>query len=319
MIGAGLLASAAGGSTKLFGPAYLLVAPGRSSSQLTIQVVPSCCAPPLSLDPQHAWTMQVYAPAAFVPDLGLPPGTPIGTVGAPPSSRLTVGDPAAFADDVCARGRHAAVWTGEPIVSGHRVFVRVLVDRVAGDEAAYGAYRLTVCDAPFLVFRLRGVLTTPTAAGVYTWRAFVTTLNPSTRAPLPDSTVEMRAIVPIPHVLHVKTTYVVRSQTLVFSGRVTAAGEPDANSGVYIDRTQGVRYPIELDGTTRPDGTFTIHEHARQGRTPKTLYFDAYTWKDERCTTPSPVRGCGQLTSSATLSFTATIPSRRLPTLSSRP
>lgn len=274
--------------------------------------MPSCCPPPLSLHPVYRWAIAIYAPAAYIPDLALPPGTAVGTVGVEGSlgsSTLTVRDPAAFVDDRCAPGRHGAVWTAI-VVSGQLVSVRVYVDPTSGGEATYGAYRLTLCDSPFLVFRLRGAFTAPIDMAVYTWRAFVTPLDPTTGAPLPHSRYEMRAIVPIPHVLRVTAKYLVRSQTLVFSGQVIAAGGPDANAGVYIDQTQDLRDPVELSGTTAADGTFTIHEHVRQSHTRKTLYLGAYTWKDEACTTPSPLRGCSQHTSTATLGFTATIPKR---------
>lgn len=91
---------------------------------------------------------------------------------------------------------------------------------------------------------------------------------------------------------------------------MTAAGEPEANESLEIFQTKGLRDGIALDGSTRPDGTFTITERLRQGRSSKTLYFDAHAWKEEPCTSPSPFRGCDQRTSPATLSFTATIPKR---------
>jgi hypothetical protein len=306
-----MLAGAAGGSTKLIVPGHLLVAPGPSSSELTIAATPTCC-PPYIGGPLPRWAISVYAPADFVPDLALAAGTSIGTVldGEPAGAPITVGDPAGFVDDACARGGHAAVWTANPIFAEKRVAARVFVDPTNAEHSSYGAYRLTLCDIPFLALHLRGAFTWPTATGVYTWRAFVTPLAPSTGAPYPALTYEMRAIVPIPHLLHVTTRYVARSETLVFSGRVTAAGQPDADSLIEIAESRDVRTAISVYGTTRADGTFVLKAHVRRGRTPRTLYLDAYSFKDEPCASPSPFRGCAQRTSPATLSFTATIPKR---------
>lgn len=221
-----------------------------------------------------------------------------------------MGNPAAFVDDTCAPGRHAAVWTANPIVwQQNRVAIRVFADPTNSEHASYGAYRLTLCDIPFLAFHLRGAFTGPTATGVYTWRAFVTPLD-STGSPFPDSTYELRAIVPVPHVLHVRTSYLVRSRTLVVSGRVTAAGGPDAGADVEIFQTDDVRQPLYFDGVTGADGTFRFTKRVGQASGAKTISFDASTWKDEPCTSPSPFRYCRQRTSPATLSFTATIPRR---------
>jgi hypothetical protein len=261
-----------------------------------------------------AASVSVYVPAGYTLNLSYPPGTKIGSLFAPGSSTLadlTVTDPATITTDPCAPGTHAAVWTASLTVSGQPVAFRIFVDATTGDEAARGAYRLTYCQTIAPLFVLEGVVTTPTAPGLYTWRAFVTPPGANGAPPDPNTVYEVRSIQPLPNIVKAKATYVPRTQTLVISGKVTAGTGPEAHAMVEVERLKGTHLSKIGTGTTSSNGTFVLKKRIRQTKSAQTLNLDVGAGLPlGPCTDPplAPAGCLSQSTAPAEESFTAKIP-----------
>ena len=222
---------------------------------------------PTAGDTLPASTASIYVPAGYTLDLTLPAGTRIGTLISLPaavSGDLVAADPTAFTTDPCAPGTHAAVWTASLTIAGQQVVVPFFLDPTTGDEAARGAYRITFCQTSILLLVIEAGLTSPATPGIYTWRALVTPPAVNGTPPDPSSVYELRAIVALPHVLKMKATYVSSSQTLVVSGKVTAAAAPEASADVLIEKQTGTKIAKFGSVTAKADGTFTLKKRVRE-------------------------------------------------------
>ncbi len=181
-------------------------------------------------------------PAGYRLDLSAAPGTVVGSAivraPEPVSASLLAADPASFAADGCAVGRHAAVWTAGALT--------VFVDPIDG------AYRLTFCppgQAVDVDLDLEGVLTNPIAPGLTTWRAFVST---------GDHTVETRSVVGIPQTLGFRARFAGR---LVLRGRLVSAGAPRRGVTVHFAIATRADMSDARDlgaARTRADGTYAL-------------------------------------------------------------
>jgi hypothetical protein len=217
-----------------------------------------------------ASSVSVYVPAGYSLNLAYPPGTPIGALVDASSfqrSDLTPVDPATVTTDPCAPGAHAAVWQAGA--------VHVFVDPTTGDEASKGAYRLTYCQTAPILFLLEGVVTTPAAPGIYTWRAFVTPPAATGSPPDPSTIYELRETVPLPHPLKAKAAYNTRTHALVVTGHVTAGTVPEANAQVDVEQIKGQKVTRIGTTTTKADGSFTIKKSMRRTKSAQTLQLTA--------------------------------------------
>jgi len=177
-----------------------------------------------------------YVPAGYTVALGSPPGAAIGNATVfvsgqidPTSAGLFTADPASYANDSCAPGGHAGVWTA----ALGRSPLTIFVDATSGDETARGAYKLVYClPAPGtsrvvdLDLDLQSVLTNAATAGLATWRAFVT--------PFAGTQFEVRSLVALPQTLTFKPSFSARRKALTLTGRLLAAGRPRPQVNVHI-------------------------------------------------------------------------------------
>jgi hypothetical protein len=268
---------------------------------------------PYDGDTLAAASVSVYAPPGYRFDLTAHPAAVVGQVVAISgftSADLTVADPTAHANDACAPGLHAAVWTATVTIGGTATPITLYVDPTTGDETARGAYRITYCQTALLFFGLEGVVTAPSTPGSYLWRAFVTPPGTNGAPPDPNTAHELRVVVPTPHVLKAKATYVPRSHTLVITGRALAGGIPEPGAKVVVDR-QGNSTKAFGTATTQADGTFTIKKAFKQTTSIQTLFFAADgEVPPGPCTTASlaPAGCLVQTTGASTTTFTARIP-----------
>jgi hypothetical protein len=296
--------SGGSGASKLHTPGELLIDNPYGARNVTgVLVAPAgpCC---MLGEPPPVLSVTLYIPAGYHIDLDLPAGSTVGAVFAEGSSgALEALDPAGNSNP-CAPGPHAALWGADLSVSGDEP-VRVFVDLTRGADTALGAYRLTYCGS-YLAELILDDLTTPSRTGIYTWRAFITPQFDATQ------TYELRADVPVPHVITARTRYLARSQTLVISGTVVAGNEPETGSFVRVELRPGSRRPETHYARTGTDGNFTVTSRVLQTRARQRLVFEATAGTVGPCTSPSPAPGgCGdERSSETTASFTATIPKR---------
>jgi hypothetical protein len=115
-------------------------------------------------------------------------------------------------------------------------------------------------------------LEAPTARGSYVWHAFVTPVAPDRRTPLQDKTYELRALVPVPHLVTLRGRYDGKKHAALLHGRVTAAGEAQAGVRVWFVRLvrrvtpRGVIFDDSEVGSVRTSssGRFTFKAPLRR-------------------------------------------------------
>jgi hypothetical protein len=170
----------------------------------------------------------------------------------------------------CARTpTSAAVWILNLSIAGQTIALPVYVNPTAGPESALGAYKLTVCLAPWdipesqggaaqgaqvldVLFTVNGIFTTPTGAGVSKWEELVTPYTPGKGTPNPAGTFEARAFVPLPIVLSVKATYTKKSNTWHLSGKATEGGQGVA--GLTVRLARGLKQAgLAIKGSAKTD------------------------------------------------------------------
>ena len=196
----------------------------------------------------------VTAPAGYVAKLEGAPGTEIGfvfaglsdvpgTTSASASGELVAQDPARQVGtpraEACAPGLHTAVWTAPLSVLGQSFELELYVDQLAG-----GGVQIRFCPvwpsatlpagvtADDVTLFLENVLAAPTEQGRYTWSALVSPPRSDLTADT-ARTFELRSTEPVPYALTLRSKYDAGRKTVVLSGRLLAAGEPQA--GVEID------------------------------------------------------------------------------------
>ena len=223
----------------------------------------------------------IYLPSGYVANLGQTAGTQIGTVAASaqrlmlsPDAVDVVGTivtnaPANYTDGFCAPGLHAAVWLLHLNVQGTTVDVPVYVDRTTGNEAPFSSAKLVLCLAnPYeqavpntrapTGLRLvdtkltlsAGMVTNPTSAGSFVWRALVTPWTANGSAENAPGTIEAQSIVNIPSSL--KLNAKVQTTRHTKAGRTRVANSV-LLSGKLLEDLKGVagaRITFFADGKT---------------------------------------------------------------------
>ena len=265
----------------------------------------------------------IYIPSGYRLDLSRPPGSRIGetfvavlfnggfTSG---SGTVSTGDPAALPGDAaaqaCSPGTHAAVWIATYQAARSSGAVRFYVDPTTGPEASLGAFRLVACfvspdatpEGPYFIqFELGlagpggSVLTPPARAGTYIWRGFVTPYVDGTTTPDPGATYEARTHVLVPHVITERARYRSRSQQLVVTGRLFAAGHPRRRTLLDVVAAPGGGVLRLLGHTrTRNDGRYSLVTRVREGL--RARVYDVWVLRREQpglCQGASPApAGC---------------------------
>jgi hypothetical protein len=190
---------------------------------------------------------------------------------------LTAVDPAAYdrtsEAQACAPGAHAAVWVMplDFLISSARTAVPVYVDPTTGAETALGAYKLETC-LPLAIIpspggwpigsRLRELtfeftrLTNPSAAGIYTWRAFASYPDPS-GDPDSSTTYELRSDISLPARLTLAARFDREHGRAILRGRLTTQTLPTDGIRIALYRVtrQGTRSRIATTRTS-PNGTY---------------------------------------------------------------
>jgi hypothetical protein len=235
-----------------------------NSGSTTIQV-----NVPQATDPIAA--LRIYSGTGYTAKLDQAAGTKLGTVDATALSRdnnltlpltgdVTAADPATAANkqgSVQCTGlpQSTAVWVMNLSVAGNTLAIPIYVNSTDGaPDQALGSYRLSIClpppDVPvgtpgrafqgaqllFAKLALNGIFTTPTGGGLVKWEGIFTPYNPGKGTPNAAGTFETRAFVPLPIILGLHRSYVLKTNTWRLNGKLTEGGKPVSGITVTIRR-----------------------------------------------------------------------------------
>jgi hypothetical protein len=168
-----------------------------------------------------------------------------GTISAAPTE-------AAFA---CSTDAIVGAWMIRASLGSKKLQLPIAIAWVAGT-------RLDLCPAAgqrvaAVVLSLEGV-TTPATPGSYRWSAFVTPRFD------PDAAYELRAVVPVPHVLTLRGSYRPATRRAVLTGTLRWRGTPRQRTEVDIIRLDRTAVPLAFNDSwdgfvnTTARGTYSI-------------------------------------------------------------
>lgn len=196
---------------------------------------------------------------------------------------ITAAENSAAAAPGCGQSDRVALWTLQLSLLGQPLDVPIAISPAGPDAPAGAASKLELClpalpaanGALLPVNELRvslDDLEAPTARGAYVWHAFVTPVAPDRRTPLQERTYELRALLPLPHLLTLRGRYRPKSHDAVLHGRLTGTGQ--ARPGVRVSfirlvrrvTPRGVVYRDSDVGSVRTDaqGSFTFKTPLRR-------------------------------------------------------
>ena len=278
----------------------------------------------------------LYVPTGFALYPDRPVGSPVGQAEAfAADGSFGVGDAALLAGPIaavendadaapgCGQGQRLALWQLQLSLLGQPLDVPIAISAAGPDAPQGAALRLDFClpqlpaanGALLPINQLRislDELEAPSARGSYVWHAFVTPLAPDRRTPLQDKTYELRALVPVPHLVTLRGRYDRKKHTALLHGRVTAAGEAEAGVRVWFVRLmrrvtpRGVIFEDSEVGSARTNasGAFTFKSPLR-----KTAGFVAVVHDSlGRCRGASAAPGgCGSTSTTGTESEPVTV------------
>jgi hypothetical protein len=164
------------------------------------------------------------------------------------------------------------------------------------------------------------IIRPPTTTGRFTWSALVTPPASVGLSPNESRTFEVRAVEPLPHTLTLRARHDAKKQPVQLSGKLTAAGQPEAGVEIEFSAATDSFSETTFFGpvTTNAAGEFSI---TRRVDVSTQFSADAYG-SSSPCVAPSTApAGCAQETVSAPTGA-STIVRVRLPTdpkLSVRP
>jgi hypothetical protein len=284
---------------------------------------------PQSTDPIAA--LNIYSGTGYTAKLDAAAGTKIGTVDATALSRdnnltlpltgdVTADNPATAANKAgslqCARvPQSTAVWIMNLSVAGNTLAIPIYVNPTDGaPDQALGGYRLSIClpppDVPvgtpgrafqgaqllFAKLTLNGIFTTPTGGGLIKWEGLFTPYTPGKGTPNAAGTFETRAFVPLPIILGLHRSYVLKTNTWRLNGKVTEGGKPVAGATVTIRRGAS-RTSLTSKSTTKTDanGNWSTAGHLLPKRTTYFQITTAVSLRDYTatgCANPAAPAGC---------------------------
>jgi hypothetical protein len=279
---------------------------------------------PQSDDPIAA--VNIYSGTGYTLNLSQAAGTGIGTVTATAFSRdnnltlplegtVTTADPNAAANlagsaQCTGLPKSQAVWVMNLSVAGQTLAIPIYVNATDGaPDQALGGYRMSICLPPPDVpvgtpgrsfqgaqllsakLTVTGVFTTPASGGLIKWESLFTPYNPGKGTANRAGTFEARAFVPMPIILGLHRSYVVKTNTWKLNGKVTEGGQPVGGLQITIRRGPSAT-KLTSRSTTKTDanGNWSTSGHL----TPKrTTYFQITASQpirpntDTGCATPA--------------------------------
>jgi hypothetical protein len=225
---------------------------------------------PQATDPIAA--VNIYSGTGYTANLTQAAATGIGTVEAtafsrdnnltlPLSGTVTTDNPASAANKAGSAQctglpQSQAVWVMNLSVAGQTLAIPIYVNATDGaPDQSLGGYRMSIClpppdvpqGTPGRAFQgaqlldarltLNGIFTTPTGGGLIKWESLFTPYNPGKGTANRAGTFEARAFVPLPIILGLHRSYVLKTNTWSLNGKVTEGGK--AVSGITITIRRG--------------------------------------------------------------------------------
>ena len=238
----------------------------------------------------------LYAPSGFALYPERPAGSPIGQAEAfAADGSFGIGDAALLAGPIaaaenrpdaapgCGGADRLALWELRLSLLGQPLDMPIAVSRPGPGAPPDAALQLELClptlpaaNGALLPINLLRIsldeLEAPAARGSYLWHAFVTPVAPDKHSPLPEKTYELRALLPLPHLLTLHGRYESRSRKALLHGRLTGAGQAQAGVRVEFIRLvrrvtpRGVVYRDSYAGSVRTgaNGSFTLKTALRR-------------------------------------------------------
>jgi len=266
----------------------------------------------------------IYVPPGYTATLTQSAGTQIGTVSGSLQALQISADaiitaegtvltaaPSAYVSNPCVPGMHAAVWLLHVVVSGQTLDVPVYVDPTTGAETAFSSAKLVFClsnpyaeaqppssratfggkliDAKIMLSA--GVLTNPSTAGSFLWRAAITPWTANGALPNAAGTVETQAIVTVPSALSLKAKVKTVRDTRRINGKLRATVSNSVLlSGKLLENLKGVAGArVAIFGSGKSAGSATT---AGSGAFSKTLKLRKRTSFKVTATIPTRETSC---------------------------
>ena len=238
----------------------------------------------------------LYVPQGFALYPQRPAGSPVGQAEAfAADGSFGIGDAAFLAGPIaaaenrpdaapgCGGADRLALWELRLSLLGQPLDVPIAILPPGPGAPADAALKLELClptlpaanGALLPIQQLRvslDDLEAPSARGSYVWHAFVTPVAPDRRTALQEKTYELRALLPLPHVLTLHGVYRAKSRTALLRGRLTGDGQARAGVRVVFIRLvrrvtpRGVVYHDSYAGAVRTgaNGSFTFKTPLRK-------------------------------------------------------
>ena len=238
----------------------------------------------------------LYVPTGFALYPQRPAGSPIGQAMAfAADGSFGIGDAALLTGPIaaaenrpdaapgCGPADRLGLWQLRLSLLGQPLDVPIAVSQPGPGAPADAALQLELClptlpaanGALLPLNQLRislDELEAPTARGSYQWHAFVTPVAPDKHSPLPEKTYEVRALLPLPHLLTLHGRYEPKSHKALLRGRLTGAGQAQGGARVEFIRLvrrvtpRGVVYRDSYAGSVRTgaNGSFTLKTPLRR-------------------------------------------------------
>jgi len=117
-------------------------------------------------------------------------------------------------------------------------------------------------------FTVNGIFKTPVGGGLLKWDTLFTPYTPKTGKANPAGTFEARAFVPLPIILGLHKSYILRTNTWQLNGKVTEGGAPVPNLTVRIARGTSLKRLTQQSSTkTDANGNWKTAGHLSPKRT----------------------------------------------------
>lgn len=238
----------------------------------------------------------LYVPTGFALYPQRPAGSPIGQAMAfAADGSFGIGDAALLTGPIaaaenrpdaapgCGPADRLGLWQLRLSLLGQPLDVPIAISRPGPGAPADAALQLELClptlpaaNGALLPLNLLRIsldeLEAPTARGSYQWHAFVTPVSPDRHSPFPEKTYELRALLPLPHLLTLHGRYEPKSHKALLRGRLTGAGQAQDGARVEFIRLvrrvtpRGVVYRDSYAGSARTgaNGSFTLKTPLRR-------------------------------------------------------
>jgi hypothetical protein len=261
--------------------------------------------------------VDLSAAEGYTIDLTRPIGVTVGFMiaelvdagGTSPTSatgNIVVDDPAKYLTDptaqACAPGTHSAVWLAVLTVLGQNLQLPIFLDRSTGTTGP--RYTLRFCPlwppptggpkgigAINVAMLVDGLITPPTARGLYTWSALLSPPAAGSFLPDPSRAAEVRATVPQPQRLTLSARFDAKKKSAQLTGTFTVLGKPQAGVTVSFVASAIGSDDVSFFGPVRTDkgGRFSIRRTVERS----TRFTVSVRPQTRACSGPSTApRGC---------------------------